>query len=160
VTERETRLAIDPETRKAEPFPPGNDLALRHGGHVSPLRLAGRITELADLLRDAMPLGGFHAAVQATAIAGARLEAVLLALEKADAGAVDRLEREANRWWRNYVSGLDRLGLTPVSAAKLGVNLAVAANVSESALERHIRARYTPGEVVEADGAAFEEPES
>jgi hypothetical protein len=126
-------------------FQPGNDVALRHGVDVSPLRLSDRTMELEAAIRDAMPhyRPAFAMAVQAAAIAGARLERAEAALETAsDAEQAERLGVIASRWWNNWTKQLERLGLSPKSAAALGLALEFAAGAKTR--REQLAARYRP----------------
>ena len=126
----------------------GHQLSTRHGAYVAPLRLGGEIEEIAELLRSTMPHYSpvFAAAVQAAAIAGARLERACEALKTAAPGDLTRLESDARGWHRSYVGALNALGLTPLSASKMGLNLALAGGSVRAGLANLYRAETEDAE--------------
>jgi hypothetical protein len=130
-------------------FLPGHQLSVghgapvQHGAYVSPLRLAGRVEEICEVLRDSMAgyyTSSFEAAVQAAAIPAARLERALERLETAKPSEYAKLEADARGWHRAWVAGLGALGLTPMAASRLGLNLALAGGSAHEALLK----RYGP----------------
>jgi len=122
-------------------FEPGNEVALKHGSYVSPLRLTSRVGEIAEALLENMPHRSpvFAAMVQAAALAGARLERAIAALEDAKPGELARLEQDARGWHRSWVSALNALGLTPLSASRMGLNIALAGGSVRSRLADRYR---------------------
>ena len=124
------------------PFEPGNQLARRHGAHAV-LALQPRAQEIATVLRDAAPAlpPGSEIALESAAMIGARLEVAMKALdESADAKTLNDLDQRAQGWARQWASWLDRLGLTPIAAAKLGLDLTRARGASR--LDVHIAENY------------------
>jgi hypothetical protein len=122
------------------PFKPGNEVSTRHGAYVSPLRLTPRIEEIAGVLRDGMPhyAAAFEPAVQAAAIAGARLERAIGALETAKPDDMATLENHARGWHRGWLGALEKLGLTPLAASRMGLNLALArGSVRQGLVDRY-----------------------
>lgn len=126
------------------PAPRGNHRALKHGSYAR-LRLAPRAQELADELRPLVPLytPAHEPALQLLAMTLARCEAASVALAAADeavaagdatglsaygkkAQALERLRDDARGWIRQSVKLLETLGMTPSSAAKMGLQLALA----------------------------------
>jgi hypothetical protein len=98
----------------------------------------------------------FAAAVELVASALARFEVAVAALEQlgSDDPRAERLDREAHRWHRAAMAGLGELGLTPKSAAALGVDLAAVAASAHRAelLERGRALRLTHDATLELDG--------
>lgn len=120
-------------------FGPSNQLSVKHGG-FSLLNLDGRVSEISEMIRERMGEVAhprFDLSIQAAAVAGAKLERVLDALAAVEPDAVSaRLEGEASRWWKHWASALDRLGMTPMAASKLGLNLALADDAKQTSLKR------------------------
>ena len=98
------------------PFQPGHTLSVRHGAYAT-LALKPRAEEIAVRLREA--LGNdfedkFTAAIEAGALAGARVEAALgHLLDETNVEELKTLDVHARSWLRLYVDTLERLGLTP-----------------------------------------------
>jgi hypothetical protein len=111
------------------PFAEGNQLQAVHSGYAL-ASLGPRVDEIAAGLYHALPgavrHGRFGVAVELAAVALARLETALAALAALgpDDERAERLDRECARWWRASLGSLGALGLTPSSAASLGVDLA------------------------------------
>lgn len=112
-------------------FQAGHELSLRHGAYAV-VALKPRAAEIATGLRGAMGERyeeRWQPALEAVAIAGARLEAasgvLLTELDDAD-GTWLRLSQDARGWYRAYVGGLERLGLTPEHGTP-GVNVQLTA---------------------------------
>jgi hypothetical protein len=133
-------------------FEPGNQAALKYGAH-STLALKPRAEKLAHELREAMGARyapDFELAVATTAMIGARFEAALgKLLDSDDARDVEWLDLRAHRWARLWTGGLDRLGLSPLAASKLGLNIALGRGAD---LKAHLAANYG------GDGSAEGEP--
>ena len=132
------------------PFEPGNTVSTRHGSYAT-LQLRPRAEELAATLRDAMSdnyEARYEGAVAGAAMVGARLERAMAALEAAgDPKELSRLDADAHRWTRTWFVALAALGLTPASAARLGLD--VAKSRHETRLADYLRDRY--GEEVDGD---------
>jgi len=98
------------------PFEDGNTVALRHGAYAT-LALKPRAYAIAARLRDAMgdAFEDKHtAAVEAGALAGARVEAALgHLLDETNVEELKTLDANARSWLRLYLDTLERLGLTP-----------------------------------------------
>ncbi len=98
------------------PFEEGNTVALRHGAYAT-LALKPRAEEIAGRLREAMgdAFEDTHtAAVEAGALAGARVEAALgHLLDETNTEELKTLDANARSWLRLYLDTLERLGLTP-----------------------------------------------
>jgi len=126
---------------KWEPFQPGHELSMRHGAYSSALRLKPRAEELAKTLREAMGNSydpRFEGAIAGAAMVAARLEKAMDALlESTDAAELHRLDADARGWMRLWFDGLSKLGLTPASAAQLGLLRRVA-----DPLKAYIEAEY------------------
>lgn len=109
-------------------FEPGHELSVRHGAYAV-LQLTPVAEKIAEQLRELMPhwLPAFEPAVQAAAIAGAQLARANTALEAADdPTALLNLSGDARGWWTKFTAALELLGLTPRSAAALGLTLELA----------------------------------
>ncbi len=101
---------------KWEPFQPGHTLSVRHGAYAT-LALKPRAEEIATRLREAMGDAfedKFTAAIEAGALAGARVEAALgHLLDETNVEELKTLDANARSWLRLYLDTLERLGLTP-----------------------------------------------
>jgi hypothetical protein len=109
-------------------FAPSNSISVRHGAYAV-LQLTPVAEGIAEQLRELMPhwLPAFEPAVQAAAIAGAQLARANTALEAAaDPTALLNLSGDARGWWTKFTAALELLGLTPRSAAALGLTLELA----------------------------------
>src|SRR5205085_324498 len=75
------------------PFAAGNDLAVRHGGYVSGLRLQGRASEIFESLKPHVPgyCEAFAPMLTICATLLARSEVALAAIAKLDEAAVSPL---------------------------------------------------------------------
>jgi hypothetical protein len=131
-------------------FPPGNQAGLRHGGYrdIAERELDGKAREIFEALASDAPLHENGTLPRADAVAVALLADCLVRLEglrafhaahgllkdngdpRPSAALEGQLREEAMR-------ACDRLGMTPASRAKLGVDLVHA----ESAFERYLRER-------------------
>lgn len=121
-------------------FTEGNDLAVRHGAYSS-LALQPRAEEHAAALREDMgdlydPR--FEGVISTTAGAGVQYERALAALETATSSDLRWLREDARAWARLYLHGLAELGLTPTSAARLGLTLVQTGDE----LQRYLAAKY------------------
>ena len=98
------------------PFEPGHTLSLKHGAYAT-LALKPRAEEIATRLREAMGDAfedKFTAAIEAGALAGARVEAALgHLLDETNVAELKTLDANARSWLRLYLDTLERLGLTP-----------------------------------------------
>jgi hypothetical protein len=115
------------------PFEPGNEAALRHGAHSLKL-VEPRARELAPAILEANAhldsLRDGHA-VMRLAVALARIERVWAWLAEQDdavfsdteAGEVHGVHERLSRWERQAAADEDRLGISPVTRAKLGLDL-------------------------------------
>jgi hypothetical protein len=144
VTEPATRHGDDCECTRCRGFQPGHELSIRHGARAV-LHLRPRAAELAETIRDALgPTYSprFELAIAAAAAAAAQYEKAMDALLGAEnADELVDLERYATRWARLLFTALSSLGLTPLSASKLGWNLAEAQE-ARARLESHVRQFY------------------
>ena len=127
-------------------FEPGHELSIRHGARAV-LHLRPRANELAEVIRDALGRTydvRFELAIAAAAASAAQYERAMDALLGADdPEQFVSLERYAASWARILFTALSSMGLTPLSASKLGLNLAGAQAVEARArLERHVRSFY------------------
>ncbi len=145
--------------RPAPAAPAGNQYLRRHGGYaaVAADRIAGRVAEVFDALAADAPLrdtaGNLPAAdagaVHLLAQALCRLEDVSDHL--AATGWIDRRTKEPRltvldleaRLRREALALMDRLGLTPASRSKLGLDLARTIDLSQAMSEpdAEVRAR-------------------
>jgi hypothetical protein len=113
-----------------------------HGAY-SVVHLQPRAEELAQSLRVALAENHeprFEGAIAGAAMVGARLERAMAALEDAGPSEFVRLDADARGWMRLWFGALAALGLTPASAARLGVHVAQARHEDE--LRRHIEDKY------------------
>ena len=127
------------------PFGQGHQLSVRHGAHAL-LALQPRAAEIADVLREAAPAlpPGSEIALESAAMIGARLEVAMRALtEAADPRTLNDLDQRAQGWARQWAAWLDRLGLTPLAAARLGLDLTRARG---EALRAHLGENYAADE--------------
>lgn len=125
-------------------FQPGHDLSVRHGAYAV-LQLRPRALELASEIRASLPVPAdrYELAIQAAAAAAARYEKAMAALLDADdAAEVGELDRRALGWARLLFTALGQLGLTPLSASRLGLNAALGQEAASRALERHVEEFY------------------
>jgi hypothetical protein len=122
------------------PFEKGNQAARTHGGFAL-VALRGRADELAAGIRDVMGSTyepRYDVAVSGCAIVLARIEAAFAALEAAeDPEALKTLDTRCRQWMAQLLSWLDKLGLTPASAAQLGLLRRVA-----DPLKEYLEAEY------------------
>jgi hypothetical protein len=83
----------------------------------------------------------YESALAGAAMVGARLERAMTALDEADGPKeLARLDNDARGWMRLWFASLAALGLTPASAARLGLDLAQTRHEDE--LRRHIESTY------------------
>ena len=98
------------------PFEEGNTVALRHGAYAT-IALRPRAEAIAERLRAAMGDAfedKFTAAIEAGALAGARVEAAVgHLLDETSVEQLKTLDANARSWLRLYLDTLERLGLTP-----------------------------------------------
>jgi hypothetical protein len=101
------------------PFEPGNTVAVRHGAYAT-LQLRPRAQEIAGWLAEQMADAfdpKFSAAIEAAALAAARVERALGHLDEHDETTIEekfsRLDDRARGWLKLYLGTLERLGLTP-----------------------------------------------
>jgi len=106
------------------PFQPGHTLSTRHGGYAL-VALRGRAEELAAGIREVMGTTyepRFDVAVSGAALVLARIEAAFAALEAAEnPDELKSLDTRCRQWMSQLLSWLAALGLTPQSAASLGL---------------------------------------
>jgi hypothetical protein len=121
-------------------FTRGNDLALTHGATAT-ITLAPRASALADDLRAIVPAcsEADEPTIRLAALVLARVEAANIWLDEhglfRDAkGEPQPVIRVLSTWENTAARLLDRLGCTPTSRAKLGLDVALAQRVSEQAL--------------------------
>ena len=110
-------------------FEPGNEVGLRHGAYASPVKLEGRVSELAPQLADLVPAyrEADGPAVQLLAVTLTRIEraaATVEADENGDEVASQRLRDDLRKWVGTSVRLLDALGMTPTARARLGLDIA------------------------------------
>jgi hypothetical protein len=126
-------------------FQEGNAFALRHGSY-SVLQLRPRAAELAAEIRATLPVPAarYELAIQAAGAAAAQYERAMGALLADDVAPTDfeTLDRRAVRWAKLLFTALAQLGLTPLSASKLGLNVALGTDAATRALERHVDEFY------------------
>lgn len=123
-------LKTDPVTRKAEEFPPGNDLAVKHGAYAT-LKLSPRAKEIATMLADATP-GVSPAALEVFGTILARIEAADQAIADADARdltveaalPLERLRQDLRGWVNVALRYFESLGMTPMASARISESLA------------------------------------
>lgn len=101
------------------PFEPGHTLSTKHGAYAT-LQLKPRAQEIAGWLAEQMGDSfepKFSAAIEAAALAAARVERALAHLDDHDEATIEeqfsRLDDRARGWLRLYLATLERLGLTP-----------------------------------------------
>ncbi len=127
------------------PFGPGNSVGVRHGAYAV-LQLRPRALELADEIRVALgPTYStrFELAIAASAAAAAQYEKAMVALLDADDPTdLKHLDERAARWAKLLFSALGQLGLTPLAASKLGLNVALGTDAAGRALARHVEEFY------------------
>lgn len=140
-----------------QPVGPGNDLAVKHGAYAK-LKLAPRAAELADELREVVPVysPADEPAIAALAMVLAQLELATLVLSnvqtceidrvregrpetKRDSDELRRLRADAVAWANAARRYLNDLGLTPTSRVSLGLSIAQARG---AALRAHLAERY------------------
>lgn len=113
---------------RCQGFEPGNAIAATHGSYAT-LALKPRAAELASAIRAACGDAWDErhaAAVEAAALAGARVERALGHLLELDEETVERdyarLDDRARGWLKLYLGTLESLGLVP-DRAQVAVNL-------------------------------------
>jgi hypothetical protein len=112
-------------------------LSLRHGAYAN-VRLGPRVEELADELRELVPVycACDAVAVHLLALTISRLEASAVALEGAEPSELSRLQQDTRGWVNSAGRLLDALGMTPTARARLGVDVARVAAAREASLEQ------------------------
>jgi len=124
------------------PFERGNEIATKHGSYAL-VGLAPRAEELAAGLREVVPVASMadETAIALLALTLARVERATAALDRLDeigdesgsalsaytsseAQKFDRLREDLRGWLRLARTLCSDLGLTPVSRAKLGLDIA------------------------------------
>ena len=100
---------------------------MRHGAYAL-LKLGPRVDELADVIREDVPMmrPADEVSIRLLATSLAQLERALAALEQAEPASLPSLEADAARWVGRAASLADELGLNPTSRARLGVDVAQA----------------------------------
>lgn len=149
-------LSRDPEKRAkqlanlrpAPPAPQGHSRSLVHGGRAEVLfrEVGGEVRELLDLLADAAPVRDADGALPAADAVAVERAARALARYRRLSGWCDahgRFDERSGevkpaaeyelRAERALAEALDALGMSPVSRARLGVDLARAASSAEEA---------------------------
>jgi hypothetical protein len=157
---RETVLELDPVTRKAEPFPPGNDLSLRHGVYSRRL-LEGDAAHLEEELASVAP-DASSPVLALAALTTAQVFRAERALREAPAGAdMAELKRDAHRWHARLESLYTRMGLLADKDGRLvSVQVALVQSPEWQTLQRKIAAALAPHPAaLDAVLAAIEEPE-
>lgn len=118
---------------------------MRHGGRPELLRLAPRADELAQLIREVVPIyaPADEAVIRLLAVTLARVERAVAALDKIDeaiaddplrayagseaaAKTLERLRADCRGWINTSKRLTSELGMTPASRAKLGLDTALA----------------------------------
>lgn len=142
-------------------FEPGNDLGLRHGAYVSPVKLAARAQEIADVIRPSLPVysSAFEATLCSYAIVLVRIERASAACDAVEAAAdeagarpaglylgkaaepLSRLRADLRAWIGLSLKLAGELGLTPAGAARLARDVGAGLSAQE-ALRRHLVERY------------------
>lgn len=138
------------------PFPAGNELAVTHGAHVSPIKLGSRPAEIADAVRPYVPAyhPGVEATLQSYAMTLTRMERASAALDAVEEGlpGADSLKRKGEHdlllslqsslraWVRLSARLASELALTPSASARMmrdvGIGASAAAQHAEL-LERY-----------------------
>jgi hypothetical protein len=127
-----------------EPFRPGNDHAKIHGAKVAAWKLAPRASEIAAVLSELLPVrsDADGPTVDLAAIVLARIEVATDYLDRVglfDARGRPRPILKLLSSWENTAARLlDSLGLSPVSRAKLGLDVVRAG----AALDEHLARNY------------------
>lgn len=132
----------------------GDTRALRHGAY-SLLRLKPRAEEIAVRLREVAPLyrAEFEPMVETAAMVGAQVERGMAALTEATKPSeLRRLDQDVRGWARLWVYCLSVLGLTPASAARLGLELEQAKGAAAAAYLTEKRAREAAAETLIGEG--------
>ncbi len=136
------KLGRDSLPAHFRPFEPGNALALTHGG-MSTLRIQGRASEIADELRQVVPLAATpdEPTIRLLALVLARIEAAsdwLLdrGLFRGDAGELQPVLKALSTWENTAARLLERLGCTPKARVELGLDIAAAGPTLERYLEQ------------------------
>lgn len=127
-------------------FEPRNEVALQHGGYAI-VKLAPRVAEIADGLRQLVPAGSASDEPTLAVLAGvlARVEAAHAYID--EAGIIDEhgqprpILKVLSTWENTAVRTLDRLGCTPTSRAALGLDLARTPAAAASALREYLAGR-------------------
>ncbi len=111
-------------------FPPGNDLALKHGAFAT-LKLGPRADEIAAEVRELVPAyrPNDEVSVYLLALALARIEAAWAAVSGAKAGESESLETRLRQWVNSAARLADKLGMTPTSRGRLGLDVALTRRV-------------------------------
>ena len=124
------------------PFAKGNDTAVRHGARAR-LKLAPRAEQIAASLREVAPIASpaDDATIDLLAMVLAQVERATLVLgaiqarelervqsggnlDPADRDDLRRLASDARSWTNTALRYFEALGLTPLSRAKLGLDVA------------------------------------
>lgn len=124
------------------PFEPGHTASMTHGAYAT-IALKPRADELAQMIRVLMGdnYGEPHEmAIAAAAMAAARLERVEAARESAtDDELGRRLDQDERSWSKLFLAYLSALGLTPASAARIGLERRAKGDGLREHLEAHYR---------------------
>jgi hypothetical protein len=125
-------------------FLPGHSHSTKHGAYSSSLRLSPRTNELAAELREVVPLysPADEVVIRLLALVLTRIELAAVALDRVDeasagrelgayagtdaAQGLQRLREDLRRWVDTAARYATTLGLTPLSRARLGLDVALA----------------------------------
>jgi hypothetical protein len=124
------------------PFPAGHELSVTWGDRAM-LKLRPRAAEIAEQIRGLIPLwnDSFGPVVELASMVLAQAEAAFAGLaDDPDLEKARWLDERASRSSKQAGQYLDRLGLTPMAQAKLGVNLSQVARSEQ--LRRHLEENY------------------
>jgi hypothetical protein len=124
-------VADEVQSWQRPPFEPGNDAALKHGAYAT-VQLGERVDVLADSIRDLVPSyrAADEIAVRMLCLALARLERSAGAIDSTtDPTELGRLRSDERGWANTVRRYLNDLGLSPMSRAKLRLDVAVTQRV-------------------------------
>ena len=124
------------------PFEPGHELTVKHSAYAD-VRLGPRVAELADEIRTVVPAYSIadDYVVRLLALSFARIEAAEEAIAVAEPGELERLRQDLRGWVNSARRLLNDLALTPMSRARLGLDIARAKGEGAAQYLRDKRAR-------------------
>lgn len=147
-----TVLVIDAETRRAEPFPPGNDIAVKHGFYATLREEDERAIEAAaDGLRSAVQAldawaDGFEPLVQIAAGRIVLRERAYAELLRVGPAAAPGLFKNLTTFEARVDSSLAALGLGPASFSEIVERMRGAGDGDGSSFDK---SKLTPSEFTE-----------